>query len=101
MIKNIKGKTSFRDSGWPLGPLSGSTFGGVFESRPIGAGVAPRPNMGAQNSHLSKLVKTGIAGVLRIDLGLLSIRVLCFSKSDEKLRSYGPHDAVREIACGA
>ena len=41
------------------------------------------PNIAAENDHLSKLVQTGIVGALRIDLGLLSIKVLCFSKLDK------------------
>ena len=68
----------------PSGPTYEQTFPGVFESpRPPGAGVVPRPIIAAENGHLSKVIQTGIVGALRIDLGLLSIRVLCFSKSDK------------------
>ena len=50
--------------------------------------MVPCPNTTAENGHLSKLIQTGIVhvGTLRIDLGLLSIRVLCFSKLDENDR---------------
>ena len=48
-------------------------FWGFFNPRPPGAGVVPRPNIAAENCHLSKLVKTGIVVALRIDLGLLTL----------------------------
>ena len=77
-------------------PLEG--FLASQSPRPIGAGVVPCPNMGAQDSHICKLVKTGIAGALQIDLGLLSIRVL-FRNRMKNEGVMGP-DVVREIACG-
>ena len=52
-----------------------------------------------ENSDISKWASTGIAGVLRIDLGLLSTRVLCFSKSDKNDGVMGI-DTVPEIARG-
>ena len=58
-------------------------FRGFFESRTHSTGVVPRPNVAAENGRLSGLVEAGIVSALRMDLGLLSIRVLCFSKSDK------------------
>ena len=81
----------FRDSGWAVRPNQWANLSGSFWGpRPFGAGVAPRPNMGAQNGNIWKSTKTGIASALRIDLGLLSIRVVYFSKSGENWRSYAP-----------
>ena len=37
-------------------------FGGLKSSRPPGAGVAPRPNIGAENWNFLKLLKTMIVG---------------------------------------
>ena len=48
--------------------------------------MAPRPNMGAENWNFLKLPKTMIVGALWLCLGLLSIRILCFLKSD---KNYG------------
>ena len=56
----------------PMGKL----FRGFVESET--SGVVPRPNMAAGNGRIRKLLETRIVGALRIDLGLLSIRVLCF-----------------------
>ena len=58
-------------------PMS-KLFRGFLESQTPGAGVVPRPNMVTENCHLPKLVQTGIVGALRIDLGLLFIRILFF-----------------------
>ena len=54
-----------------------------MKSQAPGSGVVSHPIMAAANSHPSKLVQTGIVSALWIDLGLLSIRILCFSKLDE------------------
>ena len=48
--------------------------------------MAPRPNMGAENLDFLKLLKNMIVGALWLRLGLLSIRILCFSKSDKNDR---------------
>ena len=45
--------------------------------------MAPRPHMGAENWNFLKLLKTMIVGALWLRLGLLSIRILCFLKSDK------------------
>ena len=47
------------------------------------AGVAPRPNIGDEKLNFLKLLKTMIVGALWFRLGLLSIRILCFLKSDK------------------
>ena len=78
----------------------GQTFRGFRGPRPLGAGVAACPNMGAQNIQLTELLKTMIVGALWIDLGLLSIRVLCF-RNRMKNNGVMGLNAVREIACGA
>ena len=59
-----------------------------------------RPNMAAGNGRIRKLLETRIAEALRIDLGLLSIRVLCFSKL-EKTDGVTPLYAACETARGA
>ena len=41
------------------------------------------PNMGAENWNFLKLLTTIIVGALWFRLGLLSIRILCFLKSDK------------------
>ena len=58
-------------------------FGGFQRSRPPGAGVAPCPIMGAENLNFLNLLKTMIVGALWFRLGLLSIRILYFLKSDK------------------
>ena len=61
-----------------MGQIWGGEEGGFQSSRPPGAGVAPRPNMGAENWNFLKLLKTIIVGALWFRLGFLSIRMLCF-----------------------
>ena len=56
----------------------GLKFLGVFKVP--GAGVAPRPNMGAENCSFLKLLEPMIVGTLWFRLGLLCIRILCFLK---------------------
>ena len=52
--------------------------------------MAPCPNMGAENRNFLKFLKTMIAGALWFCLGLLSIRILCFLKSDKKKTELWP-----------
>ena len=75
-----------------LGQPSGSIFLEVFEVS--GAGMAPRPNMGAKNMGAKNMGAKNmgaknwltiiIVSTLRIRLGPLSFKVLCLLKSDEK-----------------
>ena len=70
-----------------LGQPSGSIFLEVFEVS--GAGMAPRPNMGAKNMGAKIMGAKNwltiiIVSTLRIRLGPLSFKVLCLLKSDEK-----------------
>ena len=46
--------------------------------------MAQRPNVGAKNWNFLKLPKTMIVGALWFRLGLLSISILLFLKSDGK-----------------
>ena len=59
-------------------------FGDFPSSKTPDAGVAPCPNMGAENLNFLKFPKTMVVEALRFRLGLLSIRILCFLKSDKK-----------------
>ena len=59
---------------------------GIWDPRIICAGVAPCPNIGAKNSRLSNLVKTGIAGALRIDFGSWVPRYFVFRN---QMKNYG------------
>ena len=61
--------------------------------------MAPCPNMGAENWNFRKLLKTMSAGVLWFRLGLVSITILCFLKSDKNDGVMAPK-AGRENACG-
>ena len=61
----------------------GQFFRGFQSSRPLDAGVAPRPNIGTENWNFLKLLKTITVRALWLRLGLLSIRILCFLKSDK------------------
>ena len=51
--------------------------------------MATRPNIGAENWKFLNLLTTMIVGALRLRQGLLSIKILCFLKSDknEEVRS--------------
>ena len=61
----------------------GQLIWGFQSSRPPGDGLAPCPNMGAENWNFPKLLKTMIVGALCFRPGLLSIRIICFMKSDK------------------
>ena len=56
--------------------------------------MAPRPNMGAKNWNFLTLLKTMVVGALWFRLGLLSISILCFLKSDK-------NDGVTALRRGA
>ena len=54
-----------------------------------GAGVVPRPSMGAENWNFLKLIKTKIVGALWFRLGLLCISILL-----KKLLNWIQNDGV-------
>ena len=78
----------------------GQLFWGFSKFQTPGAGVAPHPNMGAENWNFLKLLKTMIVGTLWLCLGLLSIRILCFLESDKNYGVTAPK-ARRENVCSA
>ena len=61
----------------------GKLFRGFLKSQTPRRRRGATPKYGRRKCHLSKFVQTGIVSALQINLGLLSIRVLCFSKSEK------------------